>query len=267
MPEDKLGWVTEVSELAGDFATLRGYAVDDLARHVSFTAAAYLAFTGELPTPAQEQMFDRMLVLTVAHGVAPSGVVARSMIACGSPIQAALAVGALTVGDVHGGAGEQTARLLQETIVPMADREGADVAARQAVDDALADGGRVPGFGHQHHHDGDPRSNFIMDSAGELGVAGTACSLVRRMEAALAERKGRVIRLNADGAISAVLTDLSIDWRFSRPFMIVGRAPVLGALSVEELQHHSRNWRDLMVVGENYRGPEPRPVRQPYFDS
>jgi len=254
------GWITKVSELNGDFATLYGYSVDDLARHVTFTDSAYLAFTGELPTDAQRAMFDRMLVLTAAHGIAPSGAVARSMIACGSPIQVAMAAGSLSVGDVHGGAGEQTARVLQERIVPLAEEKGVEAAAEIAVDEALEGDGRVPGFGHQHHHDGDPRSTFIMSSADELGVAGIACEVVQKMEGVLADRKGRLIKLNADGAIAAVLTDLGIDWRLSRPFMVAGRAPALGAIAIEELKERNRGWRGLVLAGEIYEGPAPRPV-------
>src|ERR1700733_445863 len=96
-------YVTNVSEMKGDFATLFGYSVDDLAASCSFTEAVYLAMAGELPTVNQRTMLDSLLVLTVAHGVAPSGALARSFISCGSPIQVALAGSALSIGDVHGG--------------------------------------------------------------------------------------------------------------------------------------------------------------------
>ena len=171
-----------------------------------------------------------------------------------------MAAGALSIGDVHGGAGEQTARLMQEEYLPKVATLGVAGAAREAVDSCLAGSGRVPGFGHQYHHDGDPRANFILGSAVELGVAGTACELVQAMEKELAERKGRPIPTNADGAIAAVLTDLGIDWRFSRPFMIIGRSPTLAAHAVEETRTRSRDWRELMVVGEQYEGPAVREV-------
>lgn len=251
---------TSVSEIREPFSTLRGYPVDELAQNTSFTETMYLAIVGEFPTAAQRSMLDRILVLEVAHGVAPSGAVARSMIACGSPIQAALAAGALTVGDVHGGAGEQVGRFLQEGAVRRAREIGVEAASEVLVDSLLAQGGRVAGYGHQWHKDGDPRAPFLLEAASALGVAGTACALVIAMEKSLARRKGRRIPINVDGAIAAILTDMGIDWRYSRPIMIVGRAMTLAALAVEEMEAPSKQWRQLMVPAEVYDGPGERPV-------
>lgn len=251
---------TSVSEIREPFSTLRGYPVNDLAQKVSFTDAMFLAVVGELPTASQRSMLDQILVLEVAHGVAPSGAVARSMIACGSPIQAALAAGALTVGDVHGGAGEQVGRFLQEGAVERARDIGVGPASEALVDTLLAQGGRVAGYGHQWHKDGDPRAPFLLEAAKALGVAGIACELMTAMEDSLARRKGRRIPVNVDGAIAAILTDMGIDWRYSRPLMIVGRAMTLAALAVEEMKAPSKQWRQLMVPAEVYEGPAERPV-------
>jgi citryl-CoA lyase len=259
---DQAAYRTSVSEMEGDFATLYGYPVDELSGSVTFTDAIYLAATGGLPSDAQREMLDRILVLGAAHGVAPSGAIARSLIACGSPIQVAMAGGALSVGDVHAGAGEQIAELFQERGLALARELGVAEAARRLVADVAGTGGRVPGFGHQLHHDGDPRAQIVLAAAKRLGLASVACELLMAMEGALAELKGRLIPANVDGVIAAVLTDLSIDWRFSRPIMIVGRAMALAALSVEEMKNPNRRWRELMVPEEVYTGPARRPVSQ-----
>lgn len=258
--DGRSAYVTAVSELAGDFATLFGYAVNDLAEHCTFTEAIYLAMVGELPTPGQRQMLDRILVLEVAHGVAPTGALARSYVSCGSPIQVAMASGALAVGDVHGGAGEQVGRILQERGVALANEVGVRAAAEQLVAELSTGGRRVPGFGHQFHKDGDPRAAVLLDAAKEAGVAEIACELLRAMEDAVAALKKRRILTNVDGAIAAILTDMGIDWRYSRPIMVVSRAMTLAALAVEELRTPARNWRDLMVPAERYVGPPLRPV-------
>lgn len=251
---------TRVTEIREPFSTLHGYRVNDLAEHVTFTETIFLAIVGELPTPEQRTMLDRILVLGSAHGIAPSGAMARSMIACGSPIQAALAAGALSVGDVHGGAGEQVGQYLQEGGVQLALEKGTKGAAEDLVNELLATGGRIPGFGHQWHKDGDPRAPVLLKAAADLGVAGIACDLLAAIGAVLAERKGRSIPVNVDGAIAAIFTDMSIDWRFSRPIMIVGRSMTLAALAVEEIKSPSRQWRQLMVPGETYDGPNERTV-------
>lgn len=254
-------FVTSVSEMVGDFATLYGYGVDDLATHCTFTESIFLAMVGELPTDPQRQMLDRMLVLETAHGVAPTGALARAYAACGSPIQVAMAGGALAVGDVHGGAGEQVGKLFQERGMAMAQQLGIVVAAEQLVGELLASG-PVPGFGHQFHKDGDPRALFLLGEAKELGIAGSACELLWAMEDALAAQKGRRILTNVDGAIAAILTDMGISWRYSRPIMVVSRAMTLAALAIEGMRERVGNWRELMVPAERYIGPPRRSVRE-----
>jgi citrate synthase len=256
-------WRTAVSELSGDFATLRGYAVDELASVCDFTEATYLAFTGELPTAAQRTMLNRILVIAVAHGVAPTGALTRSIIACGSPMQAALAAATLANGDVHGGAGEAFGQLLQEEILVRASETSVDMAAAWGIKFFVEQGKRVPGFGHQWHKDGDPRAGFLLDEARKLEVAGTGCSILTTMASLLTQRLGREIKPNIDGAIAAILTDLDIDWRFSRPVLILARLPTLAALAIEEAKTPSRQWRQLMVSGETYVGPPKRPVVRP----
>lgn len=251
---------TGVTGLEDEFAVLYGYAVNDLAGKVSFTDVIALALTGELPFENVREMLNFMLVLECAHGVAPSGALARSMIACGSPIQGALSVGALSVADVHGGAGQEVGRLLQEEGLELVRTLGVTEAARKIVDDTLSSGKRVPGFGHQWHHEGDPRAALVLGRATELGVTGDACALLAEMAAVLEDRKGRKIAANVDGVTAAVLCDMDIDWRFNRPMMIVGRCMTLAAMAVEEMKSPSRDWRSLMVPGERYLGPARRSV-------
>jgi citrate synthase len=112
------------------------------------------------------------------------------------------------------------------------------------------------------HRSGDPRGRLLLEWAAELGIAGAACALVDAMEEALAEAVGRRIVVNVDGGQAAVLTDLGIDWRYSRPLGLVGRLPTNSAHAVEEMTRPSSNWRDLVVVGERYEGPAPRPVQK-----
>lgn len=259
-PTPQQAWQTSVSEMEGRFATLYGYGVDDLARSRSFTEGVFLAMTGELPKPRQREMLDRVLLLSIAHGVAPSGAVARSMTVCGSPIQAALAAGAMTFGDVHGGAGEALAQQLQQVVLEVAQRDGVAEAADQALSHFRDRGQRTPGFGHALHTDGDPRATFLLDSARGLGIAARGCELVVALEDRLAAHLGRRVPMNVDGALVGVMLDLGIDWQFSRALMILARLPVLAAQVIEETVHPSPGWRDLVLVGERYQGPPRRAV-------
>lgn len=254
-------WKTAITDVQGDEIFYRGYPFLELAGKYDFASIVYLMFKGELPTPAQAKALNALMVAVVDHGIAPSEVVARIQTASGSPIQAAIAAGILTVGDIHGGAGEALARdfrrILEEgkkagkTIDQMAEDHVAQRrAARQPVE----------GFGHPLHPAGDPRAPWLMDYADKVGVSGEHMALARAIEKALEKRTGRHIPMNIDGASASLLCDLGIDWRFSRPILIVARTVGLAAHAVEE-SVRERGWRIIAEPEEViYDGPPHRPV-------
>lgn len=254
------GWRTSVSQISETFSTLYGYPVDDLARSLSFTEGIFLAVSGSLPSDAQRKMMDCMLLLSSAHGVAPSGAVARSVAVCGSSMQTALAAGVMTFGEVHGGAGEALSERLQLFGLPVAHRDGVDAAAMAILEHFLDRGERIPGFGHAYHTNGDPRATLLLGMAQDLGIAATGCAVMAALEERLSSHLGRRLPMNVDGALSGVVLDMGIDWRFSRALMILARLPVLAAQVVEELENPSPGWRDLVLVGEKYLGEPRRPV-------
>ena len=81
---------------------------------VSFTDAIWLELKGELPTEKERAMLDAILISTIDNGMGPPSVTnARNSASAGNPMQAAVAAGVLGVGEFHGGAIEECARLLQ----------------------------------------------------------------------------------------------------------------------------------------------------------
>src|SRR5260370_20952587 len=72
----------------------------------------YLMTRGELPDPAAAKLLEAALVAAVDHGPqAPSIAAARMAITCGVGINNAMASAINMLGDVHGGAGEQSVTL------------------------------------------------------------------------------------------------------------------------------------------------------------
>src|SRR5260370_34242326 len=72
----------------------------------------YLMTRGELPHPAAAKLLEAALVSAVDHGPqAPSIAAARMAITCGVGINNAMASAINMLGDVHGGAGEQSVQL------------------------------------------------------------------------------------------------------------------------------------------------------------
>jgi citrate synthase len=257
-------WKTRLAHGEADKIVVRGYDVNDLLRHLDFGAMLYLLLKGELPTPNQGRMVNALLVSTADHGIAPATVVSRYITAAGSPIQASMAAGLLSFGDIQGGAMEALARRLQESVASRGDRT-LDSVAEDFVDSFSRVKERVPGFGHPLHPNGDPRTPALLSVADTCEVSGAHVALTRKVEDVLALRLGKRLRLNIDGAFAAIGSDLGFDWRVVRGLILISRSAGLAAHHLEELTR-GKPWRvmppatyTLDYEEPYYDGPAPRP--------
>jgi citrate synthase/citryl-CoA lyase len=242
---------------------IRGYDLNELIGRVSFSEVLYLIQRGELASKGQARMIDALLVSVADHGIAPSSTVTRFLSASGVPVQVAVAGGLMTFGDIHGGAGESCARVLQESVAHAREqgqslRDCADVlvaeyrAQRKALD----------GFGHPQHPSGDPRVARLFEVAEETGVAGDHVALQRELEGALQRATNRRIPINIDGAMASIISDLGFDYRYARPFMITARAVGLSAHALEEIDREG-GWRQIPLSEVTYDGSPLRPLPAP----
>lgn len=254
MPDDKPK--TGITRIEPGKILIRGYDVVELMGRKSFAEVAYLMLKGELPSEAEGRMMDAILTSSVDHGVTPpSSLATRTVISGGNPLNAAVAGGILTIGDTHGGAIEQCARILQE----WAAREGeaVDIAAA-LIDDINARKKRMPGFGHRLHKT-DPRTVRLFELADQLKFSGKHQQLARAIEANFKDR-GKELPINVDGAIGAVISDMGFDWRLGKGFFIISRTVGLIAHAHEELTRE-RPMRRLGISDYEYDGPSPRRVK------
>ena len=108
-----------------------GYDLIDMIGKKSFGDLVYLLFTGDLPRGNEGKMVEAILVSSCEHGLAtPSTNAARSVASGGVPLQAAVAAGIVCLGDYHGGAIEQCAKILQENISDAEQHGFEETAAR-----------------------------------------------------------------------------------------------------------------------------------------
>src|SRR5215470_19488260 len=106
-------WRTALSAIEPNKILIRGYRVQDLMEHCSFGDIIYLTFTGELPTGNEGRIVEMIVVSSTDHSfLAPSIDATRFVASGGVPLQAAVAAGVISLGDHHGGAIEQCAKLL-----------------------------------------------------------------------------------------------------------------------------------------------------------
>jgi citrate synthase len=117
--------------------------------------------TGKRPDDLMEHTLDVALTLHADHELNASTFAARVVAATLSDIYSAItaAIGALK-GPLHGGANEDAIKLLLEAGTP--DR------AEQMVRERLAQGKKIPGFGHRVYRTEDPRATHLREFSEEL---------------------------------------------------------------------------------------------------
>ena len=129
---------------------------------LSLAANFLYTLTGSRPDEVMEHTFDVALTLHADHELNASTFAARVTAATLSDIYSSItsAIGALK-GPLHGGANEDVIKLLLKA-------GDADHAA-QMVHDMLAQGKKIPGFGHRVYRGEDPRATHLRVLSEELG--------------------------------------------------------------------------------------------------
>lgn len=236
-------WKTAISTRKDLEVHIRGVALAHLLKKHSYIDGVFLLLGGRLPKKSERELLDTILLACVEHGVeVPSAFVPRVVVSTGNTMNAAIAAGALAIGDWHGGAVEQCAKLLQS-----------DLSGEEVVAHALAARERVPGYGHKISKDKDPRAEFIIAQAKKLKLAGKYFKKAEAIRAALAQN-GKKLPLNVDGALAAAISELGFDWRLGKAFFILGRMPGMIAHAHEEMVREKpfRRFEDSDV---DYDGP------------
>jgi citrate synthase len=142
-------------------------------------------------------------------------------------------------------------------------RSGVEAAIRTLTDSGAS---HIPGFGHRFHPI-DPRAPRLLKLADEAAKAGAVSGLFaaigRTVEAVLAERKGRKIPMNIDGATGVVFAELGFPPPLCRGLFVLSRSVGALAHAWEESQSGERNKgpipRHLLWA---YNGPKARAMKK-----
>ena len=260
-------WSTSIIDMKPGEIRYRGYAIEELIGNIGFAEMIWLMLRGELPTRGQVQLLEAALMSAVDHGPqAPSIAIARMAATCGVGLNNAMASALNTLGDVHGGAGEQAVALYQAVAARIEAGDGVE-AATQAELDAFdeAGGKHVPGFGHRFHPV-DPRAprllQLVDEAASACHVSGRFATIGRAVEAELERRKGRRIPMNIDGATAVIYAELDVPAPLARGLFCLSRSVGILAHAWEQMGEGARNKgpipRDILPA---YTGQAPRDVR------
>jgi citrate synthase len=257
----KKTWRTAISRFDAEGVEIAGYPHEELIRKLDFASMLFVLYQQRVPSRQEARVLDAMLVSVIDHSVVASSAVTRIVAASGVPLQASVAAGILTIGDIHGGAGQELSRRLEEW-VNQAQQEGMELRekATRIVRALRETGERVEGYGHPLHPKGDSRVDALIDVARENGLEGPHLQLALHISAAIEAASGKALPLNIDGVIAALASDLGFDWRLGRAFIFVPRTAGLAAQAVEEATRE-RGWRKIASPEDiEYDGPASRPL-------
>ncbi len=254
MSDDR--WKTAITEIKKGEIRVRGYDIVEMMGKLSFSDAIFLILRGELPKREESEMMRAILVSSIDHGVTPPSVLStRNVLSGGNTLNAAVAGGVMTIGDVHGGAIEKCARILQD----WGKRPDDTFAiAKEMVSEFIYKRRRIPGFGHRLHET-DPRTVKLFQIARDLNFLRRHMELAQAVEKELSNSLGKKLPINVDGAIAAVMSDMGFDWRVGKGFFIISRVAGLVAHAYEEMTRE-KPMRKLGNWNFEYDGPAKRDI-------
>ena len=203
--------------------------------------------------PRSVKALDTYWVSAAEHGLNASTFTARIAASTGADCAAALssAVGTLS-GRLHGGAPAH--------VLPMLDAVAETGDAEAYVEQVLATGDRIMGFGHRVYRAEDPRARVLRRTAEELGSPRVEIALALEQAALVALRAkspDRVLETNVEYWAAVVLDIAEIPPPLAPAMFACARVAGWSAHILEQ----KRTGR-LIRPGARYIGPGPRPVTE-----
>lgn len=225
-----IGWsdASSITLFGKDFCS-------EILGHLNLGDMGFLELMGRAPSQAESRMFNAMVVTLVEHGITPSALVAR-LTYLGAPesLQGAVAAGLNGLGSVFVGSMEGAAKMLREAM-PQPDPD-ADVSAiaRTVVQGFREQRRIVPGIGHPFHKPIDPRTPRLKALAQEHGFNGPYLRLMEAIATEAGQASGKVLPMNATGAIGSLCCEMGFDWKICRGLGVMARAVGLVGHILEE---------------------------------
>lgn len=253
-------WKTSISKVEPNKIVVRGYNLMALIGKYNYAELTYLLWRGEIPSPNHSQMMDALLTVCIEHSLnAPSVDATRFVASCGVPLQSAVSAGINAIGEWHGGAIEEAAKLLQEGVARAKELQVSSKDIAEKILQGYRDiGEKVPGFGHPTHTS-DPRTAKLLEIAKETQLIGPYVELAQAIESLTEKFFKKHLILNVDGCIAAIISEMGFDWRLGKGFFIVSRTPGLIAHAYEQMYsekpYKSPKWNEIVYTGPAERYP------------
>ena len=211
---------------------------------------------GAAPGEADVDALRVYLLTVMDHGMNASTFTARVVASTGAGlVGAVVAAYAALTGPLHGGA--------PEPVLDMLDAIGTPERAERWIDDALARGERLMGFGHRIYKVRDPRADVLKRALERLDPSDEKLALGRAVEAAAVaalrrHKPGRKLETNVEFYTAMLLDALGIPRAAFTPVFAVGRVVGWTAHALEQ-----RRGGRLIRPASIYVGRVPIPMHPP----
>ncbi|KKR26923.1 MAG: Citrate synthase [Microgenomates group bacterium GW2011_GWC1_39_7b] len=192
----------------------------EIAPKRSFAGMIFELLSGKEADSHQLKVFETILNTSIDHGEeTPSATETIRAAKDGKTISESVAAGILQINDTHGGAIEPAMAMFYEI-------RNSKHEIRNFVKEQLEQGKRLSGFGHRIY-EVDPRSQLLFKLAKDEGISDEYINLARDIERELLEQKGKVLPVNIDGAIAAILCAFGWEPKLGKAVFIIARTPGL----------------------------------------
>jgi citryl-CoA lyase len=237
---------TSITNLNNGEEIIRGYKLEDLMQNKSFAETVFLILKGELPNENEAKMFNAILTSAIDHGPGTaSGLTSRIVASAKNSIHTSVAAGILAMGELHGSAIEGAAKFFRAHL------DDTDILS--SIKSLKEQKVRLPGFGHAVLTL-DNRANKLLEIAQKHGFFGKYCTFAEEVGKNLNSISSKILPLNIDGAMAAVLLDMGFDDKIMKGIFIIARVPGLVAHVFEEATSGDGLRRldeeDILYIGE-----------------
>jgi citrate synthase len=251
-------WVSEVAYKNAHRIVTRGYDTTELMEQgYGVTDVMFVNFQARIPTVAEDQMLNYILILSLEDGLSMPAAMSRMTARSKTFLTQACGASILAFGHAYGAYSAFGNMLLETLEKAESEGKGMEAAATALVARKLGD----PALGVSDLMLKDPAAKRIFVRAEKLGVAGKYIAFTKEIVKAAQRASSIPIDLDLLGATGAAIMDLGFTPEATWAIIAVTRSFGAGAHYIEEVERegHTR-LGETLTPKELYDGPDDRPV-------
>ena len=251
-------WVSEIAYKNAHRIVTRGYDTTELMEQgYGVTDVMFINFQARIPTVAEDQMLNYILILSLEDGLSMPAAMSRMTARSKTFLTQACGASILAFGHAYGAYSAFGNMLLEALEKAESEGKGMEAAAQELVASKLGD----PALGVSDLMLKDPAAKRVFARAEKLAVAGKYIAFTKEMVKAAQRESSNPVDLDLLGATGAAMMDLGFTPEATWAIIAVTRSFGAGAHYIEEVERegHTR-LGETLTPKELYDGPDDRPV-------